>query len=97
MPEGQVGRDWSLVSNELARAGLNPKRVDVDSAETPGTVISVEKEGRRVDVGTEIKVEVAKAPKEPPTTETVTKTVTQSPTSEPTTTTEPPGGGGNGN
>jgi serine/threonine-protein kinase len=96
VPEGQVGRDWSLVSNELARAGLNPKRVDVDSAETPGTVISVEKEGRRVDVGSEIKVEVAKAAAPPPTTETVTKTVTQSPTSEPTTTTEPPGGGGNG-
>ena len=100
VPEGQVGRDWSLVSNELARAGLNPKRVDVESNETPGTVISVEKEGKRVDVGSEIKVEVATAPKVEPTTETVTQTVTQPPaTTEPTTTTttEPPGGGGNGN
>ena len=99
VPEGQVGRDWSLASNELARAGLNPKRVDVESDETPGTVVSVEKEGRRVDVGSEIKVEVATAPTPEPTTETVTQTVTQSATTEPqttTATTEPPGGGGNG-
>jgi serine/threonine-protein kinase len=98
VPEGQVGRDWSLASNELARAGLNPKRVDVESDETPGTVISVENEGKRVDVGSEIKVEVATAPTPEPTTETVTQTVTQPPeTTEPTTTTtEPPGGGGNG-
>jgi len=100
VPEGQVGRDWSLVSNELARAGLNPKRVDVESEETPGTVVSVDKEGRRVDVGSEIKVEVATAPTPEPTTETVTatQTVTQPPaTTEPTTTTTQPPGGGGGN
>jgi serine/threonine-protein kinase len=99
VPEGQVGRDWSLASNELARAGLNPKRVDVESDETPGTVVSVEKEGRRVDVGSEIKVEVATAPTPEPTTQTVTQTVTQPPaTTEPTTptTTGPPDDGGQG-
>lgn len=96
VPEGQVGRDWSLASNTIANAGLNPKRVDVESNKTPGTVLSVEKEGESVDLGTEIKVEVAKAPAPTPTTETVTTTVTQTPTDTPTdttTTSDAPAGG----
>ncbi|GAA6525907.1 Stk1 family PASTA domain-containing Ser/Thr kinase [Intrasporangium sp. DVR] len=98
VPEDQVGRDWSLVSNTLANAGLNPKRVDVESDKTPGTVLSVEKEGEKVAIGTEIKVEVAKAPEPPPTTETVTTTVTQEPTAteSTTSTTAPPDNGGGG-
>ncbi|MDV3221483.1 Stk1 family PASTA domain-containing Ser/Thr kinase [Intrasporangium sp.] len=100
VPEGQVGRDWSLAANTLADAGLDPKRVDVESDEAPGTVVSVEKEGERVDVGSEITVEVAKATAPPPTTTTVTTTatVTQPPptTTTETTTTEPPDDGGGG-
>lgn len=98
VPDDQVGRDWSLASNALANAGLNPKRVDVESDKTPGTVLSVAKEGEKVDIGTEIKVEVATSPAPKPTTETVTTTVIQTPsgTETSTTTSEPPADGGAG-
>ncbi len=93
VPKGQVGRDWALASNALEAAGVNPVRVDVESDKAPGTVLSVEKEGQRVDRGSDIKVEVAMAPSAPPTTETATVTVTQTPTATNTTSTPPPGGG----
>ena len=99
---GGPGRTGLVSRVQRARAGRpQPEARGRRVGRDPGTVISVEKEGRRVDVGSEIKVEVAKAPTPEPTTETVTQTqtVTQPPeTTEPTTTTtEPPGGGGNGN
>lgn len=96
VPEGQVGRDWALASQELTKAGVNPVPVYVTSDKTPNSVLSVEKEGKEVAVGSDIKVEVAQKPvPEPPTTTvTATQTVTQTPSD--TATSTPPPGGGNG-
>ena len=95
VPEGQVGRDWALASQELTKAGVNPVPVYVTSDKTPNSVLTVEKEGEEVPVGSDVKVEVAQAPVPEPSTATVTttQTVTQTPTGA-ASSTPPPGGVG---
>jgi serine/threonine-protein kinase len=82
VPDNLVGQDWALAAVALQNAGLNPKKVAVDSSKTADEVLEVEKAGEVVKIGTTITVTVAKPPAPPVSTTTVT-------VPPPTTTTEP--------
>jgi serine/threonine-protein kinase len=85
VPDNLVGQDWALAAVALQNAGLEPRKETVDSDKTADEVLSVDKAGDVVKIGTTIVVKVAKAP-------TSTATVTVTPTAPPST--EPTGTGG---
>jgi hypothetical protein len=64
VPTGLVGQQVTTAMSTLAGAELNPVLVEVESNEAPGTVLSVQNEGREVKVGSDIRVEVSKGPGE---------------------------------
>lgn len=88
VPDNLVGQDWALAAVALQNAGLSPRKEAVDSAKTPDEVLSVDRAGDVVKMGTTITVKVAKAPTPSPT--TVTATVTGTPPPPTPTTTTPP-------
>jgi serine/threonine-protein kinase len=73
----------------LQNAGLNPVKETVDSDKNPDEVLSVDRAGDVVKIGTQITVKVARTPNQ-----TATVTVTPPPpsttTTAPGTTTPPP-------
>ncbi|MBC9820271.1 Stk1 family PASTA domain-containing Ser/Thr kinase [Terrabacter sp. MAHUQ-38] len=70
VPDNLVGQDWALAAVALQNAGLEPRKQAVDSDKNPDEVLSVDKAGDVVKIGTEIVVKVARTP--PPPTVTVT-------------------------
>jgi eukaryotic-like serine/threonine-protein kinase len=86
VPDNLVGQDWALAAVALQNAGLSPVKQTVDSDKNPDEVLSVDRAGDVVKVGTQITVKVARTPSQ-----TATVTVTPPPPSTPatTTTTEP--------
>lgn len=62
VPVGLVGQQFAGVAAVLSGLGLNPALVEVESDESPGTVLSVQGEGSEVDPGSEIRVDVSTGP-----------------------------------
>ncbi|MEU4420611.1 Stk1 family PASTA domain-containing Ser/Thr kinase [Actinoplanes sp. NPDC024001] len=60
VPEGLVGGTQAAAEAALKERGLEPRIRDVNSVQPKGQVIRVESEGKEVDPGTEITVEVSK-------------------------------------
>jgi len=89
VPDNLVGQDWALAAVALQNAGLNPVKETVDSDKNPDEVLSVDRAGDVVKIGTQITVKVARTPNQ-----TATVTVTPPPpsttTTAPGTTTPPP-------
>ncbi len=89
VPDNLVGQDWALAAVALQNAGLNPVKETVDSDKNPDEVLSVDRAGDVVKIGTQITVKVARTPSQ-----TATVTVTPPPpsttTTAPGTTTPPP-------
>jgi len=89
VPDNLVGQDWALAAVALQNAGLNPVKETVDSDKNPDEVLSVDRAGDVVKIGTQITVKVARTPNQ-----TATVTVTPPPpsttTTTPGTTTPPP-------
>ena len=89
VPDNLVGQDWALAAVALQNAGLEPRKETVESDKNPDEVLSVDKAGDVVKIGTEIVVKVARAPSPKPTTVTVTpppaSTEPPTDTDEPTT------------
>jgi serine/threonine-protein kinase len=83
VPDNLVGQDWALAAVALQKAGLEPRKETVESDKNPDEVLSVEKAGDVVKIGTTVVVKVARTPSQ-------TATVTVTPTPPPTTTTNPP-------
>ena len=86
VPDNLVGQDWALAAVALQNAGLSPRKEAVDSQQTPDEVLSVDRAGDVVKMGTSITVKVARTPVPPP----VTVVPTPTPTPTTTTTTAPP-------
>jgi serine/threonine-protein kinase len=84
VPDNLVGQDWALAAVALQKAGLNPVKQTVDSDKNPDSVLSVDRAGDVVKIGTDITVKVARAPSQ-----TATVTVTPPPPPPPTTTGTP--------
>ncbi len=94
IPDNLVGQDWVVVANRLSDLSLVPRKEEVDSDQTPGTVLEVANAGNAVALGSEVVVKVAKAPTPVPSTTTITATPTPTDTpSEPQPTTPPPADG----
>ena len=74
VPDNLVGQDWALAAVALQNAGLQPHKETVDSDKTPDEVLSVDRAGDVVKLGTPITVKVARAPTPTPSTVTVTPT-----------------------
>lgn len=72
IPDNLVGQDWVVVANRLSDLTLVARKEEVDSDQTPGTVLEVAKAGKAVALGSEVVVKVAKAPTPVPSTTTVT-------------------------
>ncbi|KRC92778.1 serine/threonine protein kinase [Terrabacter sp. Root85] len=89
VPDNLVGQDWALAAVALQNAGLSPVKQTVDSDKNPDEVLSVDRAGDVVKLGTQITVKVARTPNQ-----TATVTVTPPPpsttTTGPGTTTPPP-------
>jgi len=88
VPDNLVGQDWALAAVALQNAGLSPVKQTVDSDKNPDEVLSVDKAGDVVKLGTQITVKVARTPNQ-----TATVTVTPPPpstTTTPAATTTPP-------
>ena len=89
VPDNLVGQDWALAAVALQNAGLSPVKQTVDSDKNPDEVLSVDRAGDVVKLGTQITVKVARTPNQ-----TATVTVTPPPpsttTTSPGTTTPPP-------
>jgi len=89
VPDNLVGQDWALAAVALQNAGLSPVKQTVDSDKNPDEVLSVDRAGDVVKIGTQITVKVARTPSQ-----TATVTVTPPPpsttTTDPGTTTTPP-------
>jgi eukaryotic-like serine/threonine-protein kinase len=83
VPDNLVGQDWALAAVALQNAGLNPVKETVDSDKNPDSVLSVERSGDVVKLGTDITVKVARTPNQ-----TATVTVTPPPPPETSTTTD---------
>jgi serine/threonine-protein kinase len=88
VPDNLVGKDWALAAVALQNAGLNPVKQTVDSDKNPDEVLSVERSGDVVKLGTDITVKVARTPSQtatvtitppPPPTDTTTDTGTSPP------------------
>ena len=92
VPDNLVGKDWALAAVALQNAGLNPVKQTVDSDKNPDEVLSVERSGDVVKIGTDITVKVARTPNQtatvtvtppPPPTDTATDTETTGPPTSP--------------
>jgi membrane peptidoglycan carboxypeptidase len=59
VPTGLVGQQYVNATSALGGAQLVPEKVDVDSDQPVGIVLSVEDEGQQVEVGSTITVEVS--------------------------------------
>ena len=88
VPDNLVGKDWALAAVALQNAGLNPVKQTVDSDKNPDEVLSVDRSGDVVKLGTDITVKVARTPSQtatvtitppPPPTDTTTDTGTSPP------------------
>ena len=60
VPTGLVGGTQENAVAALQKAGLTPEIKSVDDGSQPGTVLSVESEGKKVDPGSKITVRVSK-------------------------------------
>ncbi|CAN7601015.1 Stk1 family PASTA domain-containing Ser/Thr kinase [Terrabacter sp. LjRoot27] len=83
VPDNLVGQDWALAAVALQNAGLNPVKQTVDSDKNPDSVLSVDRAGDVVKLGTDITVKVARTPNQ-----TATVTVTPPPPTDTGTTTD---------
>ena len=72
IPDNLVGQDWVVVANRLSDLTLVARKEEVDSDQTPGTVLEIASAGKAVPLGSEVVVKVAKAPTPVPSTTTVT-------------------------
>jgi membrane peptidoglycan carboxypeptidase len=59
VPDNLVGQQAPSAASSLSGLGLIPEQVDVDSDQPAGTVLSVEKAGQEVEVGSTIRFEVS--------------------------------------
>jgi serine/threonine-protein kinase len=89
VPDNLVGQDWALAAVALQKAGLEPRKETVDSDKNPDEVLSVDRAGDVVKLGTPITVKVARTPTPTPSTVTITPTPTTPPATTDTGTATP--------
>jgi len=89
VPDNLVGQDWALAAVALQKAGLEPRKETVDSDKNPDEVLSVDRAGDVVKLGTPITVKVARTPTPTPSTVTITPTQTTPPATTDTGTATP--------